>query len=346
MKILLFIQLLFQSLLFNILPYSHNVAKSFYCLQKNSEPKHNMLRTRILVSTLEMRTKKNNDNDNGRHTNGGILKKKFIYYPLGHNQKKYVEFLENYNTSIIIGTGPAGCGKTLFACSAAVQALRNGHVDRIVMTRPLISVDDEEIGFLPGSLVQKMDPWTRPIFDILGEFYSKIQIHSMIQNGVIEISPLAYMRGRTFKRAFVIADEMQNSSPNQMLMMLTRIGDNSKLVVTGDVIQSDRTGINGLGDLIHKINQAKIRNVSNYDSIQTVHLNNQDVYRSNVVKQILDIYQTPHHSIDPVNELDSVNDIDPVKHLGFNSSKNRTRKRPSSDDAALMPVEHIRPTIF
>lgn len=337
MKILLFI---IQSILFYILPYSHNVANSFYCLQKNSEPKHNMLRRRILVSTLEMRTKKNNDNDNGRHTNGGILKKKFIYYPRGHNQQKYVEFLENSNTSIIIGTGPAGCGKTLFACSAAVQALRNGDIDRIVMTRPLISVDDEEIGFLPGSLVQKMDPWTRPIFDVLGEFYSKIQIHSMIQNGVIEISPLAYMRGRTFKRAFVIADEMQNSSPNQMLMMLTRIGDNSKLVITGDVIQSDRNGINGLGDLIHKIHQAKIRNVSNYDSIQTVHLNNQDVYRSNVVKQILDIYQTPHHSIDPVNELD------PVKHLGFNSSKNRTRKRPSNNDAALMPIEHIRPTIF
>ncbi len=333
MKILLFI---IQSILFHILPYSHNVANSFYCLQKNSEPKHNMLRRRILVSTLEMRTKKNNDNNNGGHTNGGVLKKKFIYYPRGHNQKKYVEFLENSNTSIIIGTGPAGCGKTLFACSAAVQALRNGHVDRIVMTRPLISVDDEEIGFLPGSLVQKMDPWTRPIFDVLGEFYSKIQIHSMIQNGVVEISPLAYMRGRTFKRAFVIADEMQNSSPNQMLMMLTRIGDNSKLVITGDVIQSDRTGINGLGDLIHKIHRAKIRNASNYDSIQTVHLNNQDVYRSNVVKQILDIYQTPHHSIDPVNELD------PVKHLGFNSSKNR----PSSDDAALMPIEHIRPTIF
>ena len=207
------------------------------------------------------------------------------YQPRTVNQFKYVEHLTNSSVSIVGAVGPAGTGKTLFACHAAVGALKSGAVDKIIITRPLISVDEEQLGFLPGSIVQKMDPWTRPIFDILGEFYSANQIQTMVQTGVIEISPLAYMRGRTFKRSFIIADEMQNSSPNQMIMMLTRIGEDSKMVITGDLKQSDRSGVNGLLDFIQKM-----RTSDEQSLIQFVELESVDIQRSPVVARIIDIY--------------------------------------------------------
>ena len=216
------------------------------------------------------------------------------YYPATPNQQMYFDLLRDPNVHILAGIGPAGCGKTLFACTAAIHALKNKVVDRIVITRPLVSVDEEELGFLPGSIVNKMDPWTRPIFDIFREFYSVGQIHSMIENGVIEISPLAYMRGRTFKRAFIIADEMQNSSPTQMLMVLTRIGHGSKLVITGDLKQSDRSDSNGLGDFIHKL---KVNCGSDGAGgfgcsplIRFVEMNSVDVQRSQVVSSVLNLY--------------------------------------------------------
>jgi phosphate starvation-inducible PhoH-like protein len=209
------------------------------------------------------------------------------YQPRTENQIKYVEHLSNPNVSIVGGFGPAGSGKTLFACRAAVCALKAGSVDKIVITRPLISVDNEDLGFLPGSVVHKMDPWTRPIFDILGDFYSVNQIRTMVENGVVEISPLAYMRGRTFKRSFIIADEMQNSSPNQMLMMLTRIGEESKLVITGDLKQSDRPGINGLWDFIEKLRMSGDESL-----IRFIELDSGDIQRSAVVARILDIYDS------------------------------------------------------
>jgi phosphate starvation-inducible PhoH-like protein len=211
----------------------------------------------------------------------------FKYQPRTENQIKYVEYLNNPEVTVVGGFGPAGSGKTLFACHAAVGSLKNGSVDKIIITRPLISVDDEQLGFLPGSIVHKMDPWTRPIFDILGEFYSVNQIRTMVETGVIEISPLAYMRGRTFKRCFIIADEMQNSSPNQMLMMLTRIGDESKLVITGDLKQSDRSGVNGLCDFIEKLR------LSGDDSlIRFIELGKVDIQRSHVVSRVIDIYDS------------------------------------------------------
>jgi phosphate starvation-inducible PhoH-like protein len=212
------------------------------------------------------------------------------YLPRTPNQKQYLDLLMDRNVTTIFGLGPAGCGKTLFACNTAVHELKNGFVDHIVITRPLISVD-EEVGYLPGSLESKMEPWTRPIFDILREFYSATQIRSMSQNGVIQISPLAFMRGRTFKRSFIIADEMQNSSPNQMKMMLTRLGENSRMVVTGDLKQSDRLEINGLDDFIQKLRLFK-----NESAIRFVELENVDIQRSGTVTRILDIYDAPSPS--------------------------------------------------
>ena len=213
-------------------------------------------------------------------------RQKNIYLPKTLNQQTYVDYMKNRNVSVVFGVGPAGSGKTLFACSSAIQELKQGYVDRIIITRPLISVD-EELGFLPGSIEQKMNPWTRPIFDIFSEFMSLYEIKYMIDNGVIEISPLAFMRGRTFKRCFIIADEMQNSSPNQMKMLLTRLGDDSRMVVTGDLKQSDRSNDNGLYDFINRFQESS----TNFNSsIQYVELNDHDIQRSAVVSSILKIY--------------------------------------------------------
>ena len=212
-----------------------------------------------------------------------------IYLPKTLNQQTYVDYMENRNVSVIFGVGPAGSGKTLFACSSAIQELKQGYVDRIIVTRPIISVD-EELGFLPGSIEQKMNPWTRPIFDIFSEFVSLSEIKHMVDNGVIEISPLAFMRGRTFKRCFIIADEMQNSSPKQMKMLLTRLGDKSRMVVTGDLKQSDRSDDNGLYDFINRFQKSSM----NFNSIQYVELNDHDVQRSAVVSNILKIYDNKY----------------------------------------------------
>ena len=208
-----------------------------------------------------------------------------IYLPKTLNQQTYVDYIENRNVSVVFGVGPAGSGKTLFACSGAIQELKQRYVDRIIITRPTISVD-EELGFLPGSIEQKMNPWTRPIFDIFSEFVSRSEIKNMVDNGVIEISPLAFMRGRTFKRCFIIADEMQNSSPKQMKMLLTRLGDDSRMVVTGDLKQSDRSNDNGLYDFINRFQNSS----TNFNSIQYVELNDHDIQRSAVVSSILKIY--------------------------------------------------------
>ncbi len=162
------------------------------------------------------------------------------YTPKSHNQQLYMNYLMDQAVKIVVGTGAAGTGKTLFACQEAIQKFKQGEVQKIIITRPLVSVEQEDIGFLPGTLENKMDPWTRPIFDIFREYYSKTEIEKMMYNNIIEISPLAYMRGRTFKYSWIIADEMQNSSPNQMLMMTTRLGIGSKLVITGDLQQSDK----------------------------------------------------------------------------------------------------------
>lgn len=207
-----------------------------------------------------------------------------LYKPRGDAQHTYVDHLNDPKVNVLLGVGPAGTGKTLFACSTAVQELRCGGVSKIVLTRPVVPVE-EDIGHLPGTLNNKMHPWTRPIFDILEEFYSTRDIEDMLRDGVIEISPLAFMRGRTFKRAFVIADEMQNSSPNQMLMLATRLGEGSKLVITGDLKQSDRCENNGLLDLMTRLDSAQCK------EIQMVNFGNMDVQRSSVVSKILKLYE-------------------------------------------------------
>jgi phosphate starvation-inducible PhoH-like protein len=208
-----------------------------------------------------------------------------LYKPKNINQDNYVSYLNNDNTKILISTGPAGCGKTLFACQKAVLDLLSSSINKIVITRPIVTVD-EELGFLPGNIIKKMDPWTKPLFDIFLEYYSKSELDLMLKNEEIEICPLAFMRGRTFKNTFIIADEMQNSSPNQMKMLITRLGENSRLVITGDLEQTDREKENGLEDFISKLDNFN----DSSDLIHRIHFHSTDIERSEVVKKIVDIY--------------------------------------------------------
>jgi len=211
-----------------------------------------------------------------------------IYKPKTINQQNYLKAIENENTKLVIVNGPAGTGKTLFACISAIELLKNNNVNKIILTRPLVSVE-EEIGFLPGNINQKMDPWTKPIIDIFSEYYKRQEIDQMIYNNIIEIVPLGFMRGRTFKNSYIIADEMQNSTPNQMKMITTRIGDNSKMIITGDLNQSDLQEKNGLDDLIQKYKNYNINDeVDNL--IQIIQLENNDIERSKVVKLLMNIY--------------------------------------------------------
>lgn len=212
-----------------------------------------------------------------------------VYTPKNANQEKYVEYLNNPDTNIIISIGPAGTGKTMFGCIKAIHELQYGNIDKIVVTRPLVTVE-EELGFLPGDILKKMDPWTRPIFDIFLEHISKTELNSMLYNNIIEISPLAFMRGRTFKNSFIIADEMQNSSPNQMKMLTSRLGENSRMVITGDLKQTDRQiHDNGLQDFITKY-KAYQRQMTNKDTIQLIEFETADIERSRAVQEIINMY--------------------------------------------------------
>ena len=200
------------------------------------------------------------------------------------NQKLYLTNLYEESTSIVLAIGPAGTGKTMLAVQFGVKLFQEGKVDRIVVTRPAVSVD-EDLGFLPGDLNEKMAPWTRPIFDVLGEYYQKKEIANMLEEGVIEISPLAYMRGRTFKNAYIVADEMQNATVNQMKMLLTRLGEGSKMVVTGDLAQADRLSDNGLIDFCKLLEQKEY-----LEHIDIIQFEAKDIERHNAVKEVLAVY--------------------------------------------------------
>jgi phosphate starvation-inducible PhoH-like protein len=200
------------------------------------------------------------------------------------NQKTYLTKLYEESTSIVLAIGPAGTGKTMLAVQFGVKLFQEGKVDKIVVTRPAVSVD-EDLGFLPGDLNEKMAPWTRPIFDVLGEYYQKKEIARMLEEGTIEISPLAYMRGRTFKNAYIVADEMQNATVNQMKMLLTRLGEGSKMVVTGDLAQADRLSDNGLIDFCNLLKQKEY-----LEHIDIIEFDARDIERHNAVKEVLAVY--------------------------------------------------------
>jgi phosphate starvation-inducible PhoH-like protein len=182
-------------------------------------------------------------------------------------------------------SGPAGTGKTYLAMLAAIQTMRRGDCDKILLTRPAVAVDDEKHGFLPGDLNQKMEPWVRPLFDVLREYYSTNELEHMISEQIIEIAPLAFCRGRNFKHSWIILDEAQNATPSQMKMLMTRIGEGSKIVITGDVEQTDRKTLdNGLLDLKSKILK------HNVSGMAACEFDTRDIRRHQIIEHILNMY--------------------------------------------------------
>lgn len=203
--------------------------------------------------------------------------------PRNKTQEEYLLKLQDDTKNIIFAIGYAGTGKTILGVQHGIRMLQEGSVSRIIITRPAVSVD-EDLGFLPGTLNEKMAPWTRPINDVFLEYYQQRNINRMLEEGIIEISPLAYMRGRTFHDSYIVFDEAQLSTVSQMKMVLTRLGDNSKMVVTGDLDQSDRGTNNGLWDFVNRLErQASSR-------IDIVRFTLNDIERHPVVQDVLNIY--------------------------------------------------------
>jgi len=203
--------------------------------------------------------------------------------PKTANQKRYVEAIEE--NTITFGIGPAGTGKTYLAMAKAVSALQNKKVNRIVLTRPAVEAG-EHLGFLPGTLSDKIDPYLRPLFDALHDMIDPDSIPRLMQSGVIEVAPLAYMRGRTLNDAFVILDEAQNTTPEQMKMFLTRLGFGSKMVITGDVTQVDLPNLQHSGLRV-------VRNIlNNIDDIAFLELTAEDVVRHRLIGDIVMAYET------------------------------------------------------
>ena len=214
-----------------------------------------------------------------------VKQKPIDIVPRTRNQERLVLALQSADQHIVVTAGPAGTGKTYLAMLAAVQAFREGSCKRIVLTRPAVGVEDEKHGFLPGDLNQKMDPWVRPLTDILREYYRQQDIAEMIQEQTIEIAPLAFMRGRTFKDSYIIADEMQNATPSQVKMLMTRIGQGSKIAITGDVEQADRNrGNNGLMDLCQRLQEGGVKGIA------VCHLDNRDIQRHAIIDSVLELY--------------------------------------------------------
>ena len=211
-----------------------------------------------------------------------VPSKKLFVTPKTMGQKEYVDAIRDYD--IVIGVGPAGTGKTYLAMAMAVSCLRKNIVSRIILTRPAVEAG-ESLGFLPGNLYEKVSPYVRPLYDALYEMMDADRIHKFIESGVIEVAPLAYMRGRTLNDSFIIMDEAQNATPEQMKMFLTRLGFDSKTVITGDITQSDLPKAKATGLLqVTKL-------LENIEGIKIISLSGKDVVRHELVQRIIKAYE-------------------------------------------------------
>lgn len=212
--------------------------------------------------------------------------KSIVVNPRNDKQQRYVQLLQSPKPEVVVAVGAAGSGKTLLGLNEGITKLKNQEVSKIVLTRPMVSVD-EKLGILPGGILEKMEPWIRPFTDVLSMHYSKASIEKLFKDDLIEICPLATMRGRSFNHAWIMCDEAQNTTVQQMLMLLTRIGKDSKLVITGDHEQYDY-GFhnNGLIDLMERLKLSD----NNADWIEVVQFDPNDVERHRIIPHVLSLY--------------------------------------------------------
>jgi phosphate starvation-inducible PhoH-like protein len=208
-------------------------------------------------------------------------KKKII--PKTLNQKRYLEAI--FEKEVVFGIGPAGTGKTYLAMAAAINALLKGEIEKIILTRPAVEAG-EALGFLPGDLEEKITPYLRPLYDAIHDMLGKENAEKLMEKGVIEIAPLAYMRGRTLSKAYIILDEAQNTSPEQMMMFLTRLGDRSRMIVTGDITQVDLPRKQESG--LRQITQV----LTHIPQIELFYFESFDVVRHPLVQKIIEAYET------------------------------------------------------
>src|SRR5215467_9417143 len=213
---------------------------------------------------------------------------KKILAPKTVNQRRYLEAIER--NDLVFGVGPAGTGKTYLAVAMAISALMNKHVSRIILTRPAVEAG-ERLGFLPGTLQEKVDPYLRPLYDALYDMLESEKVERLLERNVIEVAPIAFMRGRTLNDSFIILDEAQNSTPEQMKMVLTRQGFNSKMVVNGDITQIDlpggkRSGLLDAADVLRGV-----------EGISFIHFDERDVVRHSLVQRIVKAYERYYETI-------------------------------------------------
>ena len=235
----------------------------------------------IFESEYKMLKNKNSVDTSSKVLNSIDTWKKTIY-PKSDGQNKYIQAVNEYD--VIFGLGPAGTGKSYLAVAKAVQSLKKGLIDKIILSRPAVEAG-ENLGFLPGDMKDKVDPYLRPIYDALYEMMPFETVEKKIQEGIIEIAPVAFMRGRTFKNSFIIIDEAQNTSSIQMKMILTRLGHGSKMIINGDLTQIDIKYINDSG-----LSTAQ-KKLANLDTIKFINLNKKDVVRHSIVSEIISAYE-------------------------------------------------------
>lgn len=211
-------------------------------------------------------------------------RKKVELLPRNIAQESYIDTLSDDSKHIVFAIGPAGTGKTYVATLFALKGYLDGTYDKIIITRPAVSTEEKH-GFLPGDINKKMEPWVLPILDVFKEYLPAKKVDAMVESGEIEIAALAYMRGRSFKNAIIIADEMQNSLPSQMKMLLTRIGDNCKMIVDGDMAQHDRSfDVNGLRDFINRLEERGSHGIA------VCRFGREDIERHPIIGDVLKIY--------------------------------------------------------
>jgi phosphate starvation-inducible PhoH-like protein len=260
-----------------------NRAEEFFTLLNNGRVQGMSLRTPDFLRLLENYTK-----DNGASLRSLINEPLVIatnrksVVPKTIGQKIYLQAIQK--NPIVFGIGPAGTGKTYLAMASAISALLKGQVQRIILTRPAVEAG-ETLGFLPGDLREKILPYLRPLYDALHDMLDTADVTSLSEKGVIEIAPLAYMRGRTLANAYIILDEAQNTSPEQMMMFLTRLGDESRMIITGDITQIDLPRAKQSG-----LVQAP-RVLKNIPGIEFHHFTASDVVRHPLVQKIIDAYE-------------------------------------------------------